>query len=153
MKKTILLTILFVSTFSTINAQFMQLEGKWTLFDLKTDATIYKAKSKAESIAIKSNSDVSPAETTPVKLRTYLLNEMSLNITKFIFENEKFEFYRKGELTFKGTYKIVNNVMILKFNHKGIDNSKEMKLISLTQNELILESKSHNRPFILIFNR
>lgn len=153
MKKTILLTILIVTSVLALNAQYQHIEGKWILSNLNTDAIIYKANSKAESLAIKSDSALSPADTKPIKLRAYLLNEMSLCITKFIFKNNKFEFYRKAELTFKGTYKIVDGEIILSFTHKGVDNSKEMKLISVSKEELILESSSHNRPFTLIFKR
>ena len=153
MKKILLLTVVFIAAFSALNAQCQELEGKWILKDLKTDATIYVSKTKSESKAIGTNIPETPPETTPIKLRAYLLNEMSLDVTKFIFKNEKFEFYRKSELTFSGTYKIINEVVILSFTHKGVDNSKEMKLISVTKDEMILESNSHNRPFTLIFKR
>lgn len=154
MKKLLLSAILGVFFVSILSAQNQQIKGSWILKDIQTDAIIYKAKNKSESIALTSNtaSNVKP-ETEKIALRSYLLNEMMLDVTKFNFTEKTFQFFRKSELTFEGKFTIENNTIFMDFLHKGVENTKEMKLVSVKDNELVLESSSHNKPFTLIFKR
>ena len=129
------------------------MKRKWILSNLETDAIIYKSVKKSESITVNSKSENVFENKEKIDLRTYLLNEMSLDVTQFIFKKNTFKFFRKEDLTFEGIFSLENETIFLNFKHNGVDNSKEMKLISVTESELVLESKSHNKPFILIFKR
>ncbi len=128
--------------------------GKWTLSDIITTEMVTLPKNKTNELAFSSDkSEQVKIETITMKLRDHLIEEMPLGVTKFIFQPNTFQFYRQSNLTFEGTYMEKDNQLTLSFKSKGVDNNKEMKIISLDANTLIMQSVSMGKTFKIVFTK
>ena len=150
----LILTMLFFCFTNSLFAGENNLVGKWTLSEIITNEMITLPKDKISEKAISSDkSEQARIETKTINLRDHLIEEMPLGVTKFIFQSNSFQFYRQSNLTFEGTYTMIENQLKLFFSNKGVKNDKEMKIISIDEHTLIMQSVSMGKSFKAIFTK
>ena len=141
--------ILFIFSANLLFSQSNKIEGEWTLKEIIAPTIITVNSNKVNQLKVVEN-DNQFSETKQITLREYLLQEMQIGKTKFVFKRKNFEFYRSSKLTFEGEFDFQGNNITLFINSK-IQNKKELKNVILMENELTLESISNGSPFIVTF--
>jgi len=141
--------ILFIFSANLLFSQSNRIEGEWTLKEIIAPTIITVNSNKVNQLKVVENENQF-SETKQITLREYLLQEMQIGKTKFVFKRKNFEFYRSSKLTFEGEFDFQGNNITLFINSK-IQNKKELKNVILMENELTLESISNGSPFIVTF--
>ena len=141
--------ILFIFSANLLFSQSNKIEGEWTLKEIIAPTIITVNSNKDNQLKVVEN-DNQFSETKQITLREYLLQEMQIGKTKFVFKRKNFEFYRSSKLTFEGEFDFQGNNITLFINSK-IQNKKELKNVILMENELTFESISNGSPFIVTF--
>ena len=141
--------ILFIFSANLLFSQSNKIEGEWTLKEIIAPTIITVNSNKVNQLKVVEN-DNQFSETKQITLREYLLQEMQIGKTKFVFKRKNFEFYRSSKLTFEGEFDFQSNNITLFINSK-IQNKKELKNVILMENELTFESISNGSPFIVTF--
>jgi hypothetical protein len=143
------LIILFIFSIDFLCAQPNRIDGEWILKEVFAPAIITVNTDKTNQLKVIENENQF-IETKQITLREYLLQEMQIGITKFVFKSNKFEFYRSSKLTLEGEFDFQGNNITLLINSK-IQNKKELKNVILNENEMTFESISDGYPFIITF--
>lgn len=141
--------ILFIFSANLLFSQSNKIEGEWTLKEIIAPTIITVNSNKVNQLKVVENENQF-SETKQITLREYLLQEMQIGKTKFVFKRKNFEFYRSSKLTFEGEFDFQGNNITLFINSK-IQNKKELKNVILRENELTFESISNGSPFIVTF--
>jgi hypothetical protein len=141
--------ILFIFSANLLFSQSNRIEGEWTLKEIIAPTIITVNSNKVNQLEVVENENQF-SETKQITLREYLLQEMQIGKTKFVFKRKNFEFYRNSKLTFEGEFDFQGNNITLFINSK-IQNKKELKSVILMENELTFETISNGSPFILTF--
>jgi hypothetical protein len=126
--------ILFIFSANLLFSQSNKIEGEWTLKEIIAPTIITVNSNKDNQLKVVEN-DNQFSDTKQITLREYLLQEMQIGKTKFVFKRKNFEFYRSSKLTFKGEFDFQGNNITLFINSK-IQNKKELKNVILKENEL-----------------
>lgn len=143
------LIISFIFSLNFLCAQQNRIDGEWILKEVFAPAIITVNTDKANQLKVVENENQF-LETKKITLREYLLQDMQIGITKFVFKRKKFEFYRSSKLSFEGEFDFQGNNITLLVNSK-IQNKKELKNVILNENEMTFESISDGYPFIITF--
>jgi len=141
--------ILFIFSANLLFSQSNKIEGEWTLKEIIAPTIITVNSNKDNQLKVVEN-DNQFSESKQITLREYLLQEMQIGKTKFVFKRKNFEFYRSSKLTFEGEFDFQGNNITL-FTNSKIQNKKELKNVILMENELTFESISNGSPFIVTF--
>lgn len=147
MKAIIFLFLVFFG----VTGQAQSLDGKWILKDISAPTIITVANNSNQMKVVSNENGV--FETSKVTLREYLLQEMKIGITQFLFNGNTFQFYRDANLAHTGTFDKVGEKITLHINKNNHPSTKEMKLISINANEITLESYSNGYPFTITFRK
>jgi hypothetical protein len=127
--------------------------GTWGLSEIesKDSLTVYKSNERLESTedAKKKSAEV----VLKIPMKKVMEKELKIGITKFIFSDQTYEFYRDSKITFSGSWNLNDqtNQLILHFGKGEDEHTKENKIIKLTDNLFVIESESHNKKITLTF--
>ncbi|MDB5226064.1 MAG: hypothetical protein JWN78_257 [Bacteroidota bacterium] len=129
--------------------------GTWVIsgIDSKDSLTVYKSNERLVSTedAKKKSAEV----VLKISMKKVLEKDLKIGVTRFIFGDNTYEFYKDSKLTFSGHWSLNDqtNQLLLDFGTGEDLHTKENKIIKLTDKLLIMESESHNKKVILTFNK
>ncbi|MCC6182148.1 MAG: hypothetical protein IT237_09955 [Bacteroidia bacterium] len=146
------------STFSSsADIDISKLKGTWILKDIKSTESveIYASPNQMQKMeTIDGNTlDKMGAQKVSIPLKKILKSQLSLNLSKFIFSNQSFDFYRKATKTFTGNWTYNDGLLTLIYTSNQEINKKENKILSLTDNKLVIESESYNKKVIFVYEK
>jgi hypothetical protein len=143
------LSLVFIFFCTSLFSQNNRLEGVWILNEIIAPTLITVDRNKSSHLKINSNEN-QIVETKQITLREYLLEEMQIGITKFLFNGNKFEFYRNSNLTSHGKFEFEEDLISLYIN-SSTNNKKEFKNVILNDKVMTFESISNGHTFTLSF--
>ena len=148
--KTFIYLLLFIPSLLLAQVDSKQIQGAWVLSYIDAKGTIQVLKDGNATTTI---SKTEKPETIEVPLLTYIQKDMKIGLTSFVFHEQSYEFYRGRQVTFAGNYKINGQKLKLTFGTDKEPGEKVNKIITLSANQLVIESESHQKPITLFFNK
>ncbi len=153
MNKLILLIFIIAPLLAFSQTDQAQFQGEWVLSDIQSNDSIWVAINPNAQSSVSTDGKVitSDVQEKRISIVEYLQKDLSCGITQFVFKGTQFEFYRSKQLTFKGTFTIKGTKLILEYENGSGKNTKENTIVSLSNEKLVLESESKERPVTLSF--
>jgi len=128
--------------------------GKWILANIDSKDTILVQDSYESLMPISSEKvKEKPAMVHKIALKDYMKKDLHPGITKFVFGNGTFEFYRMETITYSGTFTIKGSALSLFRPTTKNSKPKISKIVLLNEKQLILESESNGKPLTLTFSK
>lgn len=135
------------------NEPMPTLKGTWILSNIQSDDSVSVAADPQLQQKVTSTDKNAPLKTETVKMSVVDLMEKSLGCgySHFIFEGDQFQFFRTDKASRSGTFVMKGDELLLLYGGAEAQNTKANKVISFTEDRLVISTESNGKPVVLSF--